>query len=658
MKLIECYIENFGKLSKFSYHFADGMNVFCHENGWGKSTFAGFIKAMFYGLPASRSTDIQQNERARFTPWQGGNFGGTLTFSIGGETYRVERYFGQKESQDTFALFDCKTGRSTDAYSSRLGEELFDIDAIGYERSTYISEKLTVDEKADYTGIQAKLVDMNDISDFNIAVKRLEERRRHYYLNGGKGAIAETTAKLARCRTELEEAKTARQKTNELNRRVRELDHAREICEQKIQAARARTDTAVSLREERALNAHRSDLESKVHRTREAVSTCRAYLSGNLPTPAALNEQAQTWRTLQDMRLPEIPHSRIPAPLPYILGIFGACIIAAGAALGVFVLSWLFSLIAVGAISVLIGVVCGFSRNAVKQTALSVKAAHAEYDRLKATLNAFLEGFPIVLADTRLTNDGERLWAIREKMDELRRAQEEAENAENELNAFRKSNPDIFSELSPREHTDKTQAEEEIAALQKTVEEIRLERDKCLQDCALYAAPAARYTACEQEIANLEEQKKAQEKSLEIIKLTQQYLETARTALSSRYLNNIQLYFRSYMRILTEVDMQSKFSDEYESEAYTVTSDFRVNITKFGKTRAAATLSRGGRDLVALCLRFAITDALFEGKKPPLILDDPFINLDDDKITAAMALLRRVAEGRQIFYISCHSSRM
>ncbi|MDE7212615.1 MAG: AAA family ATPase, partial [Lachnospiraceae bacterium] len=54
MKFISCHIENFGKLSDFSFEFSEGTNVICEKNGWGKSTFAAFIRAMFYGLEGGR----------------------------------------------------------------------------------------------------------------------------------------------------------------------------------------------------------------------------------------------------------------------------------------------------------------------------------------------------------------------------------------------------------------------------------------------------------------------------------------------------------------------------------------------------------------------------------------------------------------------------
>ena len=46
MKLIECYVNNFGVLSDFSFNFKNGLNVIKEENGFGKSTLAAFIKSM------------------------------------------------------------------------------------------------------------------------------------------------------------------------------------------------------------------------------------------------------------------------------------------------------------------------------------------------------------------------------------------------------------------------------------------------------------------------------------------------------------------------------------------------------------------------------------------------------------------------------------
>ena len=47
MKLISMHITAFGKFADLDHDFTDGINSFCEDNGYGKSTMVAFIKAMF-----------------------------------------------------------------------------------------------------------------------------------------------------------------------------------------------------------------------------------------------------------------------------------------------------------------------------------------------------------------------------------------------------------------------------------------------------------------------------------------------------------------------------------------------------------------------------------------------------------------------------------
>ena len=141
MKLIKCHIENFGKLENFDYDFTDGLNTIKQENGFGKTTFASFIKAMFYGLDAKRNTKVL-TDRKKYEPWQGGSFGGNIEFEIDGKKYKVERFFGKKEADDTFKIYDLSTNLETDDFSNNLGEEIFKLTDNLYLLS-FFSEKLT-----------------------------------------------------------------------------------------------------------------------------------------------------------------------------------------------------------------------------------------------------------------------------------------------------------------------------------------------------------------------------------------------------------------------------------------------------------------------------------------------------------------------------------
>ena len=66
MRLIYCHIENFGRLRNLDYTFEEGLNVICRENGWGKSTFSAFLRAMFYGFSGTRRKKKEENEDDRF----------------------------------------------------------------------------------------------------------------------------------------------------------------------------------------------------------------------------------------------------------------------------------------------------------------------------------------------------------------------------------------------------------------------------------------------------------------------------------------------------------------------------------------------------------------------------------------------------------------
>ena len=181
MKLIECYIENFGKLSDFKHSFKDGLNTISWDNGAGKTTLTVFIKAMLYGLEATKRVKLENNERKRYTPWQMGRFGGSLTFENGGKTYRIERTFAQKASDDVFKLYDCGSGKESCDFTENVGEELFGIDADGFERTVFLSEE-NLSGKNDNKTVSAKLTELvgtgGDLGVMDEAIELLEKQRK------------------------------------------------------------------------------------------------------------------------------------------------------------------------------------------------------------------------------------------------------------------------------------------------------------------------------------------------------------------------------------------------------------------------------------------------------------------------------------------------
>lgn len=132
MKVLEAHIINFGKLHDATITFDGNLTTFLHENGWGKTTLSVFLKSMFYGMEHTTKKNISENEKKKYNPWQGGTYGGTLTFEHKGKTYRVSRTFSEKANSDTFELIDLATNMKSQDFTADLGTELF-----GVSKETY-----------------------------------------------------------------------------------------------------------------------------------------------------------------------------------------------------------------------------------------------------------------------------------------------------------------------------------------------------------------------------------------------------------------------------------------------------------------------------------------------------------------------------------------
>ena len=89
MKLISCYVSGFGKIHDERFDFNDGLNVFCEDNGFGKSTLASFIKVMLYGFEDENKKSLKDKEREKFRPWNNGIYGGSITFEYEGKEYTL-----------------------------------------------------------------------------------------------------------------------------------------------------------------------------------------------------------------------------------------------------------------------------------------------------------------------------------------------------------------------------------------------------------------------------------------------------------------------------------------------------------------------------------------------------------------------------------------
>ncbi len=82
----------------------------------------------------------------------------------------------------------------------------------------------------------------------------------------------------------------------------------------------------------------------------------------------------------------------------------------------------------------------------------------------------------------------------------------------------------------------------------------------------------------------------------------------------------------------------------------------QVDVPGTGRRVAGDYLSAGTRDQLYLALRIALLELLVPtGKEtPPLLLDDPFVQCDEERLAGCMQLLAQLAQNYQIVLFTCH----
>ena len=82
------------------------------------------------------------------------------------------------------------------------------------------------------------------------------------------------------------------------------------------------------------------------------------------------------------------------------------------------------------------------------------------------------------------------------------------------------------------------------------------------------------------------------------------------------------------------------------------TLDIRVHAPERGDWVDVTSLSQGTLDLVYLVARIGLVRLVTGDRRPPLILDDPFVTFDDGRATRALDLLRDIARDFQVIYLT------
>ena len=121
----------------------------------------------------------------------------------------------------------------------------------------------------------------------------------------------------------------------------------------------------------------------------------------------------------------------------------------------------------------------------------------------------------------------------------------------------------------------------------------------------------------------------------------------ARDYLNEKYVKPIKDKFVYYAKML----------EDNIGEKVKMDNNYTISFERNGVNRDYRHLSSGNLSLCAFAFRLAILDNVFSEEKPFIILDDPFVYLDNNHLDKAFALTDKLAKDFQIIYLSCRDDR-
>ena len=672
MKLIRCYIENFGKLHSFSYEFNDGINIINEQNGFGKTTFATFIKSMFYGLDAGTNVKTENSERKRYMPWQGGNYGGNIEFEINGKQYKIERFFGKKITEDTFTLYDLSTNLESNDYTENIGEEIFKINKSGYERSTYIPQGKIQIEIED--SISAKLSNVlesdNDVNTSDQAIKLLNDTKKIYQKDKGKGGlIDEKKDKLYRLQRELEISKTdtevfeakkrkLEQKVKEINTQENSRKELDELLAKKIEQERkiAKIETYNAIKskykqyEEKLseLNAFLQDEQTSklIHNNitedsiDDAIKSCYKLPEIEKEIQLKVHEKEE----IQD----KIKANRMFARFFLGLGLL-TCIIG-------IVLIFVNLQKILGFVGIAMGVALALTSFAISKKGIKnnlieinkkIQQLEAEKNDIEIRIKEFIDtNSTDKIVD--LTNLKTQLKLLNVKKEDYSNTKMQLENAEKEKHKFEiENNIADLQNIQDVSGIEEVDIKTKISYVNKKIDTLVDEKNQLKNEIEFLENKIDDNEFLEDDIEKLREEIEELEQKYKILNKAEELLTIAKQNFSTNYLNEMVEGFNKYLKIINQKDMNTN-----------VDIKLNVKVDESGAQKEIKYFSYGYKDLVYICMRFSLINALFKDELPFVILDDPFTNLDEEKTKKALEVLNEFAKQYQLIYFVCNSSRI
>lgn len=275
-----------------------------------------------------------------------------------------------------------------------------------------------------------------------------------------------------------------------------------------------------------------------------------------------------------------------------------------------------------------------------------LKKADEQRTEKEALLSAAEDQFSTLLSPyTGKISLGQEESSLEEQQQWNRQAERlsvDAHLKRNTAENYKRTHP--FPSLLPTDlpsEEEKEQLQREATALSSAIASLEKRLDEENRN-------AERENECRALLENLTaEYAKAQEE-FRILGLAITFLKSAEENLLGRYTAPLCAAYKSYAE---------EISSELSEGLYIEPSNLSLSFKREGELRQEAYFSSGFIALSDICLRLATAKIAFGKEHPFLLLDDPFVYLDDENLKKALKALKKLEQQTQILYFTCHSDR-
>ena len=234
----------FGGLTEQRLELAPGLNLIQAPNESGKSTWAGFLKAMLYGIDTrDRDKKVHLADKNRYQPWSGAPMEGELLLEWQGRDITIRRGPRGSVPFGTFSAVYTGTEEPVPGLTAdTCGELLLGVGREVFERSAFVGQggSLTVTAAPELERRIAALVSsgQEDVS-FSQAEGRLKEWLNRRRVNRSVGRIPQLEEALAQASAVRGEAEQANDEVNLLSAERAGLARRKEQLEAELETHKA-----------------------------------------------------------------------------------------------------------------------------------------------------------------------------------------------------------------------------------------------------------------------------------------------------------------------------------------------------------------------------------------------------------------------------------